>query len=67
MTYFFRNKNLSGKVFNMVFGLAEILDGLVRILSLGFLATSLPVTCSGLGVKSHLKKLKKIQEQRKLG
>lgn len=41
-----RNRNAAGRVGNIVFGLAQLIDGIVRVLSLGFLHTSAPVTVS---------------------
>jgi hypothetical protein len=38
-----RNKNLSGPMSNVVFGLCCIMDGLIRVLSLGRLSTSMPL------------------------
>ena len=34
-----QNKVVSGRIVNMICGLVSIVDGLVRILSLGFLCT----------------------------
>ena len=36
-----RNKHPSGRLGNMAFGVYSIVDGLVRVLSLGFLHTTL--------------------------
>ena len=36
-----RNQNQAGRVWNMVFGLACVVDGLIRLVSLGFLHTTL--------------------------
>ena len=41
-----RNRNAAGRWGNMVFGLAQLADGVVRVLSLGFLHTRLPVNVS---------------------
>ena len=38
---FYRNLHPAGRVNNMGFGLCTIIDGLVRVLSLGFLHTTL--------------------------
>ena len=38
-----RNLHPTGRLGNMLFGLAEITDGIVRVLSLGFLHTTLMV------------------------
>jgi len=37
----YRNKNRAGRASNVVFGMLEVLDGLVRVCSLGFLHTAL--------------------------
>ncbi len=37
-----RNKHHSGRLGNMIFGMANIVDGLTRVLSFGFLHTRLP-------------------------
>lgn len=42
----FRNKNPAGKHWNFLLGIAEIFDGLVRIISLGYLSTSAPLKVS---------------------
>jgi len=41
-----RNRNAAGRWGNMVFGLAQLADGVVRVLSLGFLHTRLPLNVS---------------------
>lgn len=56
---FFLNKNPAGKVTNVLFGLAELVDGSVRLLSLGFIATGLTSTVSRWQVERHIKRLKK--------
>jgi len=38
---FIRNHNVFGKRYNTIFGVFEIADGLVRILTLGFFRTDL--------------------------
>lgn len=55
----FLNKNPAGKVFNIVFGLAEILDGLVRLFSFGFLATTLTLNWSRYGAKRSIEIMKR--------
>lgn len=47
----------------MVGGMAALGDGLVRVVSLGFLHTRLQVEWSRLQVKWHLNKLKKYRAQ----
>jgi hypothetical protein len=41
-----RNLNAAGRLGNIVFGVAQLADGMVRVLSLGFLHTRFPVTVS---------------------
>jgi hypothetical protein len=41
-----RNRHPSGRLWNLLFGLAQATDGLVRVLSLGFLHTRLPLVVS---------------------
>ena len=41
-----RNKHPASRAWNVLFGLAQVVDGLVRALSLGFLHTRFPVNVS---------------------
>ena len=41
-----RNLNAAGRRANVLFGVAELIDGLVRVFSLGFLHTRLTVIVS---------------------
>ncbi len=54
------SKNLSraGKLGGIIFGLCQIGDGLVRVLSLGWLFTSLPIDCARKLALNHITKLK---------
>ncbi len=54
----FINKNPSGKFTNILMGLAEIVDGLIRIISLGYLATTLPLDVSRYMVLKNIAKMK---------
>lgn len=54
----FVNKNPAGKSTNILMGLVEIVDGLVRILSLGYLATTLPLDVSRYMVLKNITKMK---------
>jgi len=56
-----RNRNPAGCLSNIVFGVASLLDGLVRVVSLGWLHTRLPVNVSRWQAKSHIKALKRRQ------
>ena len=42
----FKNKHIAGKSWSFIFGLAQISDGIVRVLSLGFLSTIFPLLIS---------------------
>ena len=50
------NKNPAGRIWNMIFGLCCIIDGLIRLVSLGFLHTKLPMGFASLQVKFSLLK-----------
>lgn len=52
------NKNVTGRMSNIVFGLAALIDGLVRVFSLGFLHTTLPISTSRKQTKAYFEKLK---------
>lgn len=41
-----RNRHPAGRCGNALFGLAEIIDGLIRVISLGHLHTRLVLNCS---------------------
>ena len=53
------NKNRAGRLWNIGFGVSTLLDGLVRIASLGFLHTNFPVSMAKWGAKLSFNKLKK--------
>lgn len=53
-----RNRNPTGRMANIAFGLATILDGLVRVVSLGFLHTDLPLTLASWQTKRYFRKVK---------
>ncbi len=55
------NKNAAGRRANIVFGLVTLIDGLVRVFSLGFLHTTLPLNTSRKQTKAYLEKLKSIK------
>lgn len=54
-----RNKHPSGRLSNMLFGLAEVVDGLVRVVSFGFAHTRLTLIVSKWQTKKHIESLKK--------
>lgn len=41
-----RNHHPAGRVFNMLFGLCQVADGFIRVLSLGYLHSRLNLTAS---------------------
>lgn len=53
-----RNKRAAGRLSNMLFGVANILDGIVRIGSLGFLRTRFPITVAKNQALNSFKKMK---------
>lgn len=54
-----RNRNPAGKVFNLLFGLCEIADGLIRVVSLGYLHSRFALDMSKRAVKTHIARQKK--------
>jgi len=58
------NKHPAGKAFNVLFGLASVLDGLSRVVSLGFLFSSFPLAVTRVQSQYLLNKMKsKYQQQ----
>ena len=60
MKYIERNLHPAGRVSNIKFGLAQVADGIVRVLSLGYLHTSIPVTVSRNQARRMIAKLKEL-------
>lgn len=54
-----RNRHPAGRLYNMLFGLCEVADGLIRVVSLGYLHSRLPLTASKKAVERHIAQLKK--------
>lgn len=54
-----RNKHPAGRLWNILFGLASLVDGLVRALSLGFCHTVLPITVARYQAKALHKRYRK--------
>lgn len=50
-----KHKNLTQQLLGVVQGLAEVLDGLVTVLSLGFLASNFAMNAAVLRVKRQYK------------
>lgn len=59
----FFNKNPAGKFWNVLFGLAQIVDGTVRVLTFGYVATTLPLVTSRKQAETTIKKLKKARNK----
>lgn len=53
-----RNRNPTGRIANVVFGLATLGDGLVRVLSFGFLHTCWPLNVAAYQSKQYFAALK---------
>lgn len=53
------NRNPAGKLFNLLFGLSEIADGLIRVASLGYLHSRFALEVSKRAVKRHIAHQKK--------
>lgn len=54
-----RNRHPAGRSGNVLFGLAQIGDGLVRVLSFGFLHSTLALTVSRQQAKSMIQRAKR--------
>ena len=54
-----RNRHPSGPLGRFLFALAQLADGLVRTLSLGYLNTDLPIKVTSWQTRQVIKKLKK--------
>lgn len=54
-----RNHHPAGSLGNMLFGLSQVVDGTVRILSLGFLHTTLTLTVARMQSRMAIAALKK--------
>lgn len=62
MSLFF-NKNPAGKIGNIVFGLCSIADGVVMVLSLGFLKTTFTLDCARSQARKQFTKLKRSRNE----
>lgn len=54
-----RNRNPAGRIFNLLFGLCEIADGFIRVISLGYLHSRFSLEMSKRAVKKHIARQKK--------
>ena len=61
---FYRNRNPSGRLNNMGFGLCTIADGLVRVLSFGYLHTTFTLDYARNTAKAHFAKLRQARGAR---
>ena len=61
------NKHKSGRIGNVSFGILGVIDGLVRILSFGFLHTDLQLMWARRDAARHIAKQTKAHEQRVRG
>lgn len=57
------NKHPCGRVSNMIFGICSILDGVVRLCSLGFLHGTFTLRYSRYQAENHIRKLKSGKEK----
>lgn len=57
------NKHPAGRISNMHFGVCAILDGLVRVLSFGFLHSTFCLDQSRNAAKKAIEKAKKLREK----
>lgn len=55
----FLNRHPGAWAFRLLFALAQIADGVVRLLSFGVLATQFPITVSKYHAKSAFARMKK--------
>lgn len=53
-----RNKHISGRISNIHFGLCQIADGLVRVLSFGFLHSTFTLDQARNAARKRLEALK---------
>ena len=53
-----RNKNPAGRINNIIFGLCQLADGFVRVVSFGFLHTRFPIDQTRNVARRQLEKLK---------
>lgn len=53
------NKNPSGKLWNFIMGVAELADGVVRVVTLGFLCTKFPLIASRKQADAMFRNVKK--------
>ena len=59
----FRNRHPGAWTFRLIFALAQITDGVVRLLSFGVLAIQFPVTVSRHHAKSAFARMKRLRDE----
>lgn len=59
---FFLNKSPWNRYYVILYGIAEIIDGIVRVLTLGFISTTFVVGVCRSATGDHLRKLKKARK-----
>lgn len=59
-----RNRNPAGRHYNILFGLCEIADGLIRVVSLGYLHSRLTLALSRRAVKKYMLQQKQSRAER---
>jgi hypothetical protein len=57
-----RNRNPAGRLWNITFGLAQLLDGLVRVLSLGQLHTTATLDVARQQALAHFRRLRRSRQ-----
>lgn len=60
-----RNRNPAGRLYNLLFGLCEIVDGIIRVVSLGYLHSRFALDMSKRAVKAHITRQKKLRAAHK--
>ena len=55
-----RNRNPAGLFVNIIFGIAEIADGLLRLASLGTVCSRLPLEVSRISTARQFAKMRKL-------
>lgn len=53
-----RNYHPAGRVFNILYGMCEIADGLIRVISLGYLHSRLTLNLSRKATEKHIARQK---------
>lgn len=62
----YKYRGIAGKKRNVMYGFALIFDGLIRVLSLGYFASTITTESASKTVRISLKMFKKRQEEKEL-